>query len=136
MEGMAQDWKRLADHVITRRVQLGMMDRRDLRDATGITERTIGQLERGHSVSASTLAKIELTLEWPPGTARRILDGGEPDTAVPARQPDSPRYSDPSLQRIWDDPGLTDAEKHGIVALVMGMRANAASEDGAPRRTA
>jgi hypothetical protein len=46
--------------------------------AVGISERTIGNLERGQSVSSTTLAAIENRLGWTPGSADDVLAGGEP----------------------------------------------------------
>ena len=37
-----EDWRRLADYVVARRVELGMRDRRAFAEATGVTERTLG----------------------------------------------------------------------------------------------
>ena len=42
-----EDWQRLADYVVARRVELGMRDRRAFAEATGVTERTLGKLENG-----------------------------------------------------------------------------------------
>lgn len=120
-----QDWHRLADHVIARRVALGMRDRRQLAKATGVTDRTLGVLERGGRVSASTLGAIELALQWAPGSARRILAGGEPDSAAPAAT--GPRYDDPALQSIWENQELSEAERLGAIALIQRMRAAAAA---------
>jgi transcriptional regulator with XRE-family HTH domain len=36
---------------------------------------------------------------------------------------DLPRFTDPAMRRIWEDPGLTRQEKLGILALIEGMRA-------------
>ena len=46
-----EDWRRLADYVVARRVELGMRDRRAFAQATGVTERTLGKLENGQHVS-------------------------------------------------------------------------------------
>jgi hypothetical protein len=78
-----ENWRRLADYVVAGRVALGMRDRRALAAATGVTERTLGKLENGHRVSASTLAAIENRLGWAPGSCRRILAGGEPVISDP-----------------------------------------------------
>jgi len=62
-----EDWRRLADYVVARRVELGMRDRRALAEATGVTERTLGKLENGQHVSPSTLGMVENRLGWAPG---------------------------------------------------------------------
>jgi hypothetical protein len=79
-----EDWRRLADYVVARRVELGMRDRRAFAQATGVTERTLGKLENGQRVSPSTLGMVENRLGWAPGSCRRILAGGEPDVGMPS----------------------------------------------------
>ena len=71
-----EDWRRLADYIVARRVELGMRDRRAFAEATGVTERTLGKLENGQHVSPSTLGMVENRLGWTPGSWRRILEGG------------------------------------------------------------
>ena len=73
-----EDWRRLADYVVARRVELNMRDRRAFAQATGVTDRTLGKLENGQRVSPSTLGMVENQLGWAPGSWRRILAGGEP----------------------------------------------------------
>jgi transcriptional regulator with XRE-family HTH domain len=68
---ITEDWRRLADYVVARRVELGMRDRRALAAATGVTDRTLGKLENGQRVSPSTLGVIENVLGWAPGSCRR-----------------------------------------------------------------
>ena len=80
-----EDWQRLADYVVARRVELGMRDRRAFAEATGVTERTLGKLENGQRVSPSTLGMVENRLGWAPGSCRRILAGGEPNVSSPDR---------------------------------------------------
>lgn len=84
--GAAEDWKRLAERVVSRREQLDMRTRQDLSRSTGLSYRVLGDLERGtRGVSEGTLALVEQALEWAPGSARKVLRGGEPAvTAVPA----------------------------------------------------
>lgn len=74
-----EDWRRLADYVVARRVELRMKDRRAFAEATGVTERTLGKLENGQRVSPSTLGVVENLLGWTPGSCRRVLAGGEPN---------------------------------------------------------
>src|ERR1700746_1044101 len=73
-----EDWRRLADYVVARRVELGMRDRRAFAQATGVTERTLGKLENGQRVSPSTLGMVENRLAWAPGSCRGVTPGGEP----------------------------------------------------------
>jgi transcriptional regulator with XRE-family HTH domain len=114
------DWPRLADHVIARRVALGM-GRRDLAAATGVTERSIGKMERGESVSRDTVTKTEIALRWEQGSGRRVLEGGSPSEADRADH-----AGDRSYQAILDSPGLTDGEKVAAIEAIEARRAKIA----------
>jgi transcriptional regulator with XRE-family HTH domain len=116
----AQDWLRLADYVVARRVELGMRDRRAFAQATGVTERTLGKLENGQQVSPSTLAMVENRLGWAPGSYRRILAGGEPIVASPDRG--HAEYEDPTLLHLSSPPGLPPELVRGLVELARNWR--------------
>jgi transcriptional regulator with XRE-family HTH domain len=133
-----ENWRRLADYVVARRVALGMRDRRALAAATGVTERTLGKLENGQRVSASTLGAIENQLGWGPGSCRRILAGGEP---VPASAPsgDQQAAADSTLDYLASTPGLPPEVVRGLIALARNWReaeAAAQEESDADRRRA
>lgn len=113
------DWRRLADYVVARRVELGMRERRALAAATGVTDRTLGKLENGQRVSPSTLAVIENELGWSPGSCRRILAGGEP---ILAGATDDGLYSDPTLRHLANTPGLPPDVVRGLIALARTWR--------------
>jgi len=113
------DWRRLADYVVARRVELGMRERRALASATGVTDRTLGKLENGQRVSPSTLAVIENELGWSPGSSRRILAGGEPSLVAAT---DDGQYSDPTLQHLANTPGLPPEVVRGLIALARTWR--------------
>jgi Helix-turn-helix len=110
-----EDWRRLADYVVARRVYLGMRDRRAFAEATGVTDRTLGKLENGQQVSPSTLGVVENQLGWGPGSCRRILAGGEPVTE-PADQGRA-EYDDPTLRHLANTPGLPSDVVRGLIAL-------------------
>jgi Helix-turn-helix len=114
-----EDWRRLADYVVARRVELGMRDRRALAAATGVTDRTLGKLENGQRVSASTLAVIENELGWAPGSARRVLTGGEPIVTAAAADAE---YDDPTLRHLANTPGLPPDVVRGLIALARNWR--------------
>jgi len=97
-----EDWQRLADYVIARRVELGMRDRRAFAEVTGVTERTLGKLENGQRVSPSTLGMVENRLGWAPGSCRRILAGGEPNVGSPDLG--HAEHEDPTLWHIASTP--------------------------------
>ena len=115
-----ENWERLGDYVVARRIALGMRDRRALAAATGVTDRTLGKVETGKRVSASTLGAVENQLGWAPGSCRRILAGGEPTTVAGGASPS--RYSDPTLQHIAETPGLPPDVVRGLIALARNWR--------------
>src|SRR5258708_19723128 len=110
-----EDWRRLADYVVARRVELRMRDRRAFAEATGVTDRTLGKLENGQRVSPSTLGVIENILGWAPGSCRRILAGGEPH-AVSAPATDG-HYDDPTLDHLPTTPQLPPQLRHPLIPL-------------------
>jgi hypothetical protein len=124
--------KRLASFVIARRGELGYRDRRAFSKAVGISDRTIGKVELGQSVSMSTLGVVENGLGWEPGSAQQVLEGGDPAIRGQQAPAGPPRriYTDPVMQEAWDaleDVDLPDEVKRGMIAY-----ARAARED--PRR--
>jgi hypothetical protein len=125
---MADDWERLGDYVVARRTALGMRDRRAFSAATGITDRTLGKLENGRKVSASTLGVVENHLGWSPGSCRRILAGGEP--SVVSDSASRSEYEDPTLQHIAETPGLPPDVVRGLIALARNWRDQRDQEDG------
>ena len=127
-----EDWWRLADYVIARRVDLGMRDRRAFAEVSGVTERTLGKLENGQSVSPSTLGIVENRLGWAPGSCRRILAGGEPIMGPP----DLPQgeTDDPTLFHIASTPGLPPDVVRGLVALARNWRQGEGGPDEQAQR--
>ena len=129
------DWQRLGSFVIARRMALGIKDRRVLKKISGLSDRTIGTLERGGSVNGATLGAIENALGWEPGSARRILEGGEPVIQGESAEPQQPRrrYDDPAEQAIWEsikDVRITgDPEEDERIKAGMIRYARAAQED-------
>lgn len=90
-----RNWKRLASYAVNRRIELGYRTRSAFaRALDGVTERTLGNLERGLSVSASTLAVIERGLHWEPGSAEAVLAGEQPME----RRPADPRAAEDELK--------------------------------------
>jgi hypothetical protein len=129
-----EDWRRLADYVVARRVELGMRDRRAFAETIRVTERTLGKLENGQRVSASTLGMVENGLGWAPGSCRRILAGEEPTAVSPS--PDHPEYEDPTLWHIASTPGLPPDVVRGLVALARNWRQGDDAADEQTRRHA
>lgn len=79
------DWGRLAKAVVARRVELGMNTRRALSESSGLSTRTLGDIERVRrdSYDAATLARVEQVLEWSPGTVDAILASEDPPNLTP-----------------------------------------------------
>ena len=128
-----EDWRRLADYVVARRVELHMRDRRALAEATGVTDRTLGKLENGQRVSPSTLGMVETQLGWAPGSCRRILAGGEPVTEPAGHGQEE--YDDPTLRHLASTPGLPPDVVRGLIALARNWRQSEESTGGiTPRR--
>jgi hypothetical protein len=129
-----EDWERLSDYVIARRTALGMRDRRAFSAATGVTDRTLGKLETGHRVSASTLGAVDNHLGWAPGSCRRILSGGEPTVA--ASGAGRAEFEDPTLQHIAETPGLPPEVVRGLIALARNWREQEGESEEPHRRRA
>jgi hypothetical protein len=125
-----RDWKRLGKYVVQARVEAGYPKRPSFVEAieriagTAVTDRTIGNLERGTPVSDNTIAAVELTLGWAPGSGEAILRGGEPTKKAdrpgtkPADNNDDFRQSLRVMRRAmgheafmrWIDENSKDAE--------------------------
>jgi len=115
-----ENWNRLGDYVVARRIAFGMRDRRALAAATGVTERTLGKVENGSRVSASTLGALENQLGWAPGSCRQILAGGEP--VIVSSKVAIAHYDDPTLQHLAEVPGLPPDVVRGLIALARNWR--------------
>jgi transcriptional regulator with XRE-family HTH domain len=74
---MEPELERLGRYVLARREQLGMNREAAVRAAT-MNRGTWQRVERGQTVLEGTYARVEIALQWPPGTVRRIIAGGEP----------------------------------------------------------
>jgi transcriptional regulator with XRE-family HTH domain len=131
-----ENWERLGDYVVARRTALGMRDRRAFAAATGVTDRTLGKLENGGRVSASTLGVVENHLGWAPGSCRRILSGGEPAIAPPDTSQSEFQYQDPTLQYIAETPGLPPDVVRGLIALARNWRGQRDESEEPERRRA
>lgn len=133
---VVENWERLGDYVVARRTALGMRDRRAFAAATGVTDRTLGKLENGGRVSASTLGVVENHLGWAPGSCRRVLAGGEPTIASADPATTQPQYEDPTLQHIAETPGLPPDVVRGLIALARNWRELRDEGEGPEQRRA
>ncbi len=106
------DWKRLADYLRSAMDRQRIRSQRDLAHVAGVSPRTVGDLLRGveRKWIPTTMPAIERAVGWSPGSARRILDGGEPDDGR------TNPYTHPKDRAIWDADHLTDDEKRELIA--------------------
>lgn len=76
------DWQRLGRVVTTERVRLGYRSIVAFAEATGLSPRTLDNIENGRKTSydAGTIGTLEHALNWRSGSVQRVLDGREPDT--------------------------------------------------------
>lgn len=67
----------LAENVVKRRTQLGFRSREVLAQKSGVSSRTIGDIENGRkpSYALSTLWSLDEALGWKRGTAYGLLNG-------------------------------------------------------------
>lgn len=87
-----RDWQRLARAVVAGRVALGMRRRVALAARTGLSSRTLSDVENARKTGydPGTYALIEQALGWAPGSCDAILDGGEPDLLMTRTRLSSP----------------------------------------------
>jgi hypothetical protein len=145
---MPADWKRLADVVIARRVDLGHKFRPSFSEATGFGLRTLGDIEtaRRDSYDRGTISALEKALGWATGSVTSVLTGGEPIIAAqPQLNGDGPKRrtaevladpvlspdpdtaddyaEDPAIVKVMRSDRLTEGQKQQIVkALIAEMR--------------
>lgn len=108
---MTNDWDRLAGAIRERRQALGMTQQQ-LADAAGVTRTTIKNLEGARQPTKrlpSSIAAVEQVLGWAPGSARIVLDGGEPIAVTQPAEQQQPRDALTSLPASVQD-ALTGGE--------------------------
>lgn len=80
------DCKRLGQYIRARRKQLGYRSHFVFADVCQLSPRTVADIERGLDTripTASTIAKLELTLGWNVGDCGVVARGGEPMPGSP-----------------------------------------------------
>lgn len=82
---------RLGRYAKQRRDQLGMTQQ-NVWDAGGPSDTTQSGIELGTAtgVQRSTLLRLERALRWAPGSARAVMDGGQPTPMKDAREDPAP----------------------------------------------
>lgn len=82
-----EDRARLGRYVNAARKRKYRGTRKEWAEIIGISDKTLGKLERGEYVGADTLADVEIDLGWAPGSCQTIMHGGEPtmiDNSAPS----------------------------------------------------
>ncbi len=85
MEGMTNDWRKVADWVVRRRADLGLTQV-ELAQKAGISLDRIQSIEavrRQGGYRGTTIAALEKALGWDYGSVESILAGGNPGTSIP-----------------------------------------------------
>jgi hypothetical protein len=123
------DWKALGRAVTSRRVELGYDRRDDFAAMAGIGSRTVGEIERGEEKGYrdSLIAKLEKALQWPPGSTRTIVAGGEPP-APGSRTV----YGDPDQASPFVISAPTDRGKSAVLAAVQAGLVDTRTDDPDP----
>jgi transcriptional regulator with XRE-family HTH domain len=122
-----EDWPRLAVYVASARQDAGFRTIRSFAASVGITERTLGALERGERVSRDTLLAVAKAVGWTPDSPGKILAGGEP-VMVAGQRAAPPTHENAALQAILDDDRLPRDVRLGMVALAEAMRRRSDTE--------
>lgn len=102
------DWRRTGARILIERARR-WPNRGDFADATGLSRRVLEDLETGRraTYAPATLAAVEVTLSWEPGSCTRIAEGLEPVYGL-----------GPHLRRIHDVwPFLTDDHRRAVAQL-------------------
>ncbi|MGW4796133.1 helix-turn-helix domain-containing protein [Nonomuraea sp. NPDC004297] len=143
----AKDLQRLARYVVRRRTSLGFKYREDFATVTGLSVRTLGDIERARrTVSDATVAVVEEALGWKPGSFDAILHQGEPEimeSAPPSPEPEPAEHNrtddldyllgeDQDLHAIWRGlqaiSELTEQERVHALTLIKALRGVASDQ--------
>lgn len=76
--------ERLGQYVLARRDQLEL-SQYEVWQAGGPSNTTLSDIENGRmeKLNRTTARKLDVGLQWEPGSARRLFDGGEPTPLLP-----------------------------------------------------
>lgn len=113
---MREDKRRLGNYVRNARVALGYSTLAAWAEHVGISERTLGPLERGEGAGPNSVAEVENKLGWTPGSAQEVARGGEPihsHPSEPAPEPEPERSDSERLAELHHEitARLAEAEK-------------------------
>lgn len=133
------DWERLGRYVRRRRDKELDMTQLDVQNAGGPSTATMRLIEGGHQpgYSTMTIAALETAMGWAPGSAVKILQGGEPDLkpAQPEPEPEPGPEPEPAPQNhyaaeLQERYGLTSEGAEAAAVLIRALqRADGDSPD-------
>lgn len=147
-----QDWKRLGQYVVARRVDLGFKRRSDFADARQVSVRILSDIENGRRTNfdQATIASLERALGWETGSALRVVEGGEPrtragdqgadligvddegDPAVVQATYHTPESGLPDeIDMIYRSNSMTAQQKLEAIRMVLHLRAQVDKESAA-----
>lgn len=131
-------WVTLGQEVTRRRVDLGWRTRQALVEATGLSRKTLGEIERGDRTSydPATLLLLEKTLRWAPGhidgivghlpAAYYLINEVTGERLLPSRRP-VPEGLQDIAWFLDDDSQLTDTERADLGAALKALARTYAS---------
>lgn len=111
------DWDRLARQIRERRLSLGLAQA-EVAERARLTPVTVSRLENSHPAKTRTLWKLDRGLAWKPGSAERILGGGEP-IVMPSP---SEVYTDADEAAIWAITDLPEERRREWIAQLRQNR--------------
>jgi transcriptional regulator with XRE-family HTH domain len=117
---------RLGSYIRQRRADLGMSVRKAAQEAE-IDRDTWSAAESGNrAIHTHNVTAIERVLGWAPGSADKVLAGGEPDLAPtpPPKIPGVEAMDDPLVLRILASP-LPDDDKVALIHMALRERKRA-----------
>jgi hypothetical protein len=132
--GSGKDWERLASFVLSERERVAL-SQLDLAKLMHVDVKTVRRIEASHSVRGTTLAALERVFEWQPGSARKVLTGGVPDSRPESANGDGPPWlvngtldlRDEVERAIW---GIAELEEEARWAHIQRRRTELTSQPG------
>ncbi|MGI5247616.1 hypothetical protein [Dactylosporangium sp. CA-139066] len=130
-----EDWQRLGQAVVARRVELGMKTRQSFAAAAFMSERVLAEIEKARrsNYDPATIARLEQALRWPFGTARSIVAG---DAEPPSGPPPSPRVNTGNaldrLAALLDPRGPLDLQARTALETALEALASLAEAQASP----
>lgn len=124
-----EDWERLGEYVVQRRVERGFNTRGELAAAVQVSSRLLGDIEKGRrgNYDPVTIARLESALGWTSGSVRRIVEGGEPTLRATPLPPTNGAQQPDEIELIYRS-SMTARQKLDAIRMVLHLRAQAEQE--------